>query len=217
VHRLVPFAVALATLSCQGDKVDLAPDASTDAASLDSSAVDTSGDSVDTSGDSVDASSDGGCVVDSKNVVPNGNFESDLAGWATTNTKTQILADGPCGKALRMYETKEYADVRRRILRAIPKGTRLRVGAWSRGNGVASGSDAPGIIARLIHLGDGGAELTSLDLVITFPLESKWTYTETTATVLDDETMVDVFISSSRLDGISDDFLVTGVSLTIVE
>jgi len=210
VRRLVPFAIALATLSCQGDKVDSVPDASTDTASLDSSAVDTSGDSVDASSDG-----GGGCVVDSKNLVPNGNFESDLAGWAQTNTKTQILADGPCGKALRMYETKEYADVRRRILRAIPKGTRLRLGAWSRGNGVASGGDPPGIIARLIHPGDGGAELTSLDIVVTFPLESKWTYTETTATVLDDETMVDLFISSSRGDGISDDFLVTGITLTI--
>lgn len=156
-----------------------------------------------------DAAFDGGCTPVGKNLVP--GFES-LSGWASTGC-TLTLIDAPCGKGLRVFTTAMYANVRRHVYGSWPKGAVVHVRAWFHGNGVTGGLP-PAVTARFTHVDDAGVEVTQ-EIGVDADLKPAWVYMEATEVLLADKTAFDLLISSNRSDGVSDDYYVAGVSVSV--
>lgn len=156
-----------------------------------------------------DAAFDGGCTPVGKNLVP--GFES-LSGWASTDcTLTPI--DAPCGKGVHLVTKAMYANVRRHVFGAWPKGAVVHVRAWFHANG-APGSRPPAVTGRFTHLDDAGVEVTQ-EIGVDADLKAEWVYMEATETLLANKTGFDLLISSNRSDGVADDFYVAGISVTV--
>lgn len=209
--------LALLLAGCHGEEVT-APleDASTDSSpgteTASDVAVDT-GAAVDTAGDASTVRP--GCS-DEGNLIPNGSFTLGASGWTSSDLTLEPIVEGPCGYALRAYGSTRYANFRRRVFVKLDAGTKLRLTAYNRDNGSVKGGDTPGVIARFGRMVDGG-ELNDDQVVIPLALPTLWTYGEQTGVLTVGAEFVDLLVTSSRVDGLKDDFAVTGISLTIVK
>lgn len=212
----LPWVVAL--VGCQGDPVgtpvtDAATDTGAADVALDTGAADAGGD-----GDSADATPDAGaCVASSANLIPNGDFADDLAGWQLTNTGGAIASDEvapPCGKAVHLTASKLYGSMSREVKRAFPKGTRVHLRGWFKQRAGSKG-DTPAYFGQFLHSVDGGSPVTTEEVWVRTVLESGWTLVEATKTVEQDEASVTIVVSSTRGDGKDDDYAVAGLSLVV--
>lgn len=215
MRRFLTFVALTAALGgCKGEEVEAPLDdaGATDAPSEVASEAATDGapEADAREGGTVNA----GCA-DADNLIPNGNFASGSAGWAFDGLTLEPIVEGPCGFAMRTYATEKYGNYRRRQYVKLPVGTKLRLQVWDRDNGAPKG-DHPGVLARLGHAVDGG-EVTNEQVTIPLVLGTLWSHSEQTMTVTEEEEWVDLIVTTSRMDGLSDDFVVTGISLTIVK
>lgn len=206
----IPLAIVLA--GCQGDPVgtpatDAADTGSGDVA-LDTGAADAGGETP------ADA---GACVASSANLIPNGDFADDLAGWQLTNTGGAIATDEvapPCGKAVHLTASKLYGAMSREVKRAFAKGTRVRLRGWFKQRAGSKG-DTPAYFGQFLHSVDGGSPVTTEEVWVRSVLESGWTLVEATKTLEQDEASVTIVVSSTRGDGKDDDYAVAGLSLVL--
>lgn len=157
---------------------------------------------------------DAGCVTPTTNLVPEGDFSAGLTGWQQSAVKADLAGEaGPCGPAVRFHDHTLYGTLSRGHSVSLGLGTKLRVRGWFRDKASAAGQP-PHLLVQLYHPEDGGtATTTSLRLGI--PLRKEWTRVEGTFVVTRLETEVVVSVGSARVDGLQDDFLVSGLSVTV--
>lgn len=218
--------VLLLTLGCQGDPVlptpvltdtaltgDAADSASSSDASGDATAID-GADGAPADAPSFDAAFPGACTASSANLVTNGTFESGVAGWNTTLAKITPIGGAPCGAGVRVHETGDYGGIYRREARPIKAGSKLRLRAWWRGNGVLGGTP-PRIGVRLLRPTDAGPDSLSDEITVIATLAPEWSFGEATLVTKADTTHFDVLVTSLRTDKVPDDYLVAGIGLVV--
>lgn len=180
-------------VACQGETVGAATDAAAET--------------------SADVGVDAACVSTAQNLVPNGDFRADLAGWQQSAMKADLAGEaGPCGPAIRFHDHGLYGTLSRGTPVTLGAGTKLRIRGWFRDRASAVG-EPPHLLLQLYHPADGGsATTTSLNAKI--PLRKDWTLVEGTLTVTRLETEIVLSVGTARVDGLLDDFLVSGLSVT---
>lgn len=187
------LSLSCALVACQGETVGAATDA----------AVETS----------ADVGVDAGCVSGTQNLVPNGDFRADLAGWQQSAMKADLAGEaGPCGPAIRFHDHGLYGTLSRGTPVTLGAGTKLRIRGWFRDRASAVG-EPPHLLLQLYHPADGGAATTT-SLNAKIPLRKDWTLVEGTLTVTRLETEIVLSVGTARVDGLLDDFLVSGLSVT---
>lgn len=170
-------------VSCAGEPVVDTVDASTPAdSSADSAPTETAA---------------GECEPVAGNLLPDFNFSLGIGNWVPSECKTELV-EGRCGrKALRVYDIKWSARVRRVYNEFLSKDKKVHLRAWFRRSSKGSPPDgAPTLFTRTYERTDAGERY--YDDSLSGALSPEWRLSETIYTLRADqsegwELMIDQF------------------------
>ncbi len=158
---------------------------------------------------------DAGCTKYPGNLVTDGDFSAGFGAFRPESCQLE-LADGPCGRALRVYGLTEsgratagYDGL------AIAKDKKLHLRAWFKKGKDAPPSSAPSVFVRSYGKGADGGEISD-DYGVNGTLTDEWRLSERVFTLKNDQAGMEVIIDGYlEADGKTHDFLVAEISLTL--
>jgi hypothetical protein len=154
------------------------------------------------------------CAPVTGNLLPDGDFSMGIGPWAPSSCERELVA-GHCGrKALRVFNIKGQARLRRVYTAVLPRATNLRLRAWFRKSTGAPPDGPPSVFARTYSKSADGGEVYE-DHKASGSLGSEWKLTDVVFTVPVDQTSWELFVDQfMEVTTTPREFEVSDISIT---